>query len=272
MTKIPCFQIDAFASRPFSGNPAAVCLLDRVYPAEWMQAVAAEMNLSETSFVRPLGEGFELRWFTPAVEVDLCGHATLAAAHVLWQAGMAAGGNPIDFLTRSGTLRASRAGDRIELDFPATPPVEAEPPAGLLAALGVEPRFVGRTRFDYLLLVDSEAQLRALRPDFARLAEVETRGVIVTSVSEDPQYDFVSRFFAPAVGVDEDPVTGSAHCCLAPFWQARLNRASLTAYQASQRGGVVWLRAQGGRVILGGQAVAVWSGELAPAAVAAPWH
>ena len=199
---------------PFAGNPAAVCLLERERESAWMQSVAAEMNLSETAFVRRLDSGFELRWFTPGVEVDLCGHATLAAAHVMWQEETIPAGEPIAFSTRSGVLTATRAGELIEIDFPSTPPVESQAPEGLLEALGVQPTFVGRTKFDYLVVVDGEQTLRSIRPDFRRLAQVATRGVIVTSLADNAQFDFVSRFFAPGCGVDEDPVTGSAHCAL----------------------------------------------------------
>jgi PhzF family phenazine biosynthesis protein len=266
MSSIRCHGIDAFASRPFSGNPAAVCLLDREHDPAWMQSVAAEMNLSETAFVRPLGEGFELRWFTPATEVDLCGHATLAAAHAMWQEGTVGDASPIRFHTKSGLLTAIRNLDSIELDFPATKIERAEPPDGLIESLDVRPVFVGRTKFDVILAVETEAEIRLLRPDFRKLARVPTRGVIVTSVSDDPGFDFVSRFFAPASGIDEDPVTGSAHCCLAPFWRDRLGKDEMTAYQASARGGVVKVRVAADRVILGGQAVTVWRGELADAA------
>jgi PhzF family phenazine biosynthesis protein len=266
MARIRCLQVDAFASRPFSGNPAAVCLLDRDREPQWMQSVAAEMNLSETAFVRSLDDGFGLRWFTPAVEVALCGHATLAAGHALWQEGLVRDGGPIRFHTKSGLLTASRDGDLIELDFPATPAEPAEPPAELLDALGVGAVFVGRTRFDFLVAVATEAEVRSLAPDFARLRATGARGIIVTSVSEDSRFDFVSRFFAPGAGIDEDPVTGSAHCCLAPFWSARLGKEQMTGYQASQRGGVVDVRVSGDRVVLGGHAVTVWTGELSAAA------
>jgi PhzF family phenazine biosynthesis protein len=262
MPGIRTLEIDAFTDRPFAGNPAAVCLLDEDRPADWMQAVAAEMNLSETAFVRPEGDGYGLRWFTPAIEVDLCGHATLAAAHALWSQGIVAPDQPIRFHTRSGVLTCTTDGKLIELDFPATPAEAAEPPAGLLEALGVTPAFVGRSKFDKFVLVDSEQVVRSLRPDFMRLREVPMRGVIVTSLSADPRFDFVSRYFAPAAGIDEDPVTGSAHCCLGPFWSARLGKTELTAYQASTRGGVVRVRIRSDRVVLGGQAVTVLRGEL----------
>jgi PhzF family phenazine biosynthesis protein len=267
MPLIRCFGVDAFTSRPFSGNPAAVCFVDEEHDAKWMQAVAAEMNLSETAFVRPLGRDFELRWFTPTVEVDLCGHATLAAAHVLWQECVVQQNDPIRYSTRSGILTAERRGDHIELDFPATCATEAPPPLGLVEALGVVPTFVGRSRFDYLIAVETAREVRSLKPDFGKLASVEARGTIVTSRSDDSRFDFISRFFAPAAGVNEDPVTGSAHCCLGPFWKARLGKDSMTAYQASERGGVIVVRAGAERVILGGEAVTVWQGELSDCAV-----
>jgi len=254
-------QVDAFTEVPFKGNPAAVCLLDREVDQDWMQAVAAEMNLSETAFLRRDGDGFGLRWFTPAVEVDLCGHATLASAHALWEEGEVAAGEPIRFATRSGVLTASSRDGGIELDFPATPPRPAEAPAGLLEALAAEARWVGRSRFDYLVEVGSEQAVRELAPDLGRLRAIQTRGVIVTAAGSPP-FDLVSRYFAPAYGVDEDPVTGSAHCCLAPFWSDRLGKAELLAYQASRRGGVVSTRLAGDRVALGGQAVTVLRGEL----------
>jgi PhzF family phenazine biosynthesis protein len=266
---VPLFQVDAFTAEPFAGNPAAVCLLEQEADPGWMQRVAAEMNLAETAFVRPDGPGgdvFGLRWFTPAVEVALCGHATLASAHVLWSEGRVPAGRSIRFQTLSGELRADDRDDAIELDFPATPPAPAEPPPGLLEALG-EPartvvRWAGRSRFDYLLELGSEAAVRGLDPDFGKLREVSTRGVIATAASEADGFDYVSRFFAPAVGIDEDPVTGSAHCALGPFWAGRLGRADLTAFQASRRGGVVRTRAAGDRVLLGGQAVTVLRGTL----------
>lgn len=257
-------QVDAFTDQPFKGNPAAVCLLDREVDDQWMQAVAAEMNLSETAFVAPADGGGELplRWFTPSAEVALCGHATLASAHVLWQEGLAPAGSEIRFSTRSGVLTARPDGDGIQLDFPATPPAEASPPDGLEEALGARARWVGRSRFDYLVELGSEREVRELRPDFGKLAKVETRGVIVTATVAAP-YDFVSRFFAVAVGVDEDPVTGSAHCCLSPYWSGRLGPAELVGFQASSRGGVVRTRLEGDRVLLGGHAVTVLRGELA---------
>jgi predicted PhzF superfamily epimerase YddE/YHI9 len=227
-----------------------------------MRDVAREMNLSETAFLVPEDGGFRLRWFTPAVEVDLCGHATVASAHVLWQDGHLPPGVKARFHTRSGLLLADRRGDWIELDFPATPAVPAEAPQGLFAALGCQARAVTRNRFDYLLELDSEAAVRAMAPDFTALRKIQARGVIATARASTAGFDFVSRFFAPAVGVDEDPVTGSAHCALGPYWGERLGKTAMTAFQASARGGIVRVRLDGDRVILGGQAVTVMTGDL----------
>jgi len=260
---VRAFKVDSFTAEPFAGNPAGVCLLDQARDERWMQSVAREMNLSETAFLLREGDGFRLRWFTPVAEVALCGHATLATAHVLWQEGIIAPGETARFQTKSGELRAAQRGDLISLDFPAKPEEPAKPPANLLEAMGVRPAYLGRNVFDYLLLLDSEAAVRAAAPDFARLRDVEARGVIVTAPAATPGYDFVSRFFAPQVGVDEDPVTGSAHCCLGPFWARRLGRTELSAYQASARGGALSVRVAGDRVFLGGRAVTVLRGELA---------
>jgi len=259
---LPIVQVDAFTSEPFLGNPAAVCVLPEDRDASWMQKVAREMNLSETAFLRERPDGFGLRWFTPAVEVDLCGHATLAAAHVLWETGRLAPTATARFHTRSGLLTAVRRDDWIELDFPATPNEPAEAPPGLVEALGATPRYIGRNRFDYLVELEGEDAVRNLRPDFTRLAAVAARGIIVTSRSATPDRDFISRFFAPASGVNEDPVTGSAHCALAPFWSQRLKKSKFVAHQISQRGGVLKVQLDGARVRLGGQAVTVLRGEL----------
>lgn len=259
---VPLYIVDAFTAAPFAGNPAAVCLLATSRPAAWMQQVAREMQLSETAFLVPAEAGFDLRWFTPVVEVSLCGHATLASAHVLWETGRLAPDVPARFHTRSGLLTAVRRDDGwIELDFPARPPVPTDPPAGLLAALGVDPLYVGRNQDDYLIVVPDEATVRGLAPDVARLRQLPARGVIVSAPAAPP-YDFVSRFFAPAVGIAEDPVTGSAHCCLAPYWAERLGRNPLRAYQASPRGGTLEVEWRGARVALRGQAVTVLRGEL----------
>jgi len=255
-------QVDAFTAEAFRGNPAAVCVLPAERDVGWMQDVAREMNLAETAFVRPTGDGFDLRWFTPAVEVDLCGHATLAAAHVLWESDRLEPAATARFHTRSGLLTAERRGSWIELDFPATPAEETAAPAGLAESLAAAPAFVGRTRFDYLVELESETAVREVRPDFRRLAALGTRGVIVTARSERAEDDFVSRFFAPGAGIDEDPVTGSAHCALAPFWSGRLGKQAFSARQVSARGGVLKVRLDGDRVRIAGQAVTVLRGEL----------
>ena len=232
---VPLFHVDAFTDRAFTGNPAAVCILPSWKEVGWLQAVGREMNLSETAFLVRNADGFELRWFTPKVEVDLCGHATLASAHVVWQQGQATS-DEIRFSTKSGILKAIHHSDDIELDFPLKPEAAAEAPPGILEALGVSARYVGKNQFDYLVEVESEAVLRGIAPDFKRLATVPVRGIIVTSRSTDPHFDFLSRFFAPASGVDEDPVTGSAHCCLGDFWRKRLGKTEFMAFQASARG------------------------------------
>ncbi|MGQ0701806.1 MAG: PhzF family phenazine biosynthesis protein [Gemmatimonadales bacterium] len=259
---LPLALIDAFTGERFAGNPAAVSLLDRARPAEWMQAVAREMNQAETAFLVRQDDGFGLRWFTPTVEVDLCGHATLASAHYLWEERILSGGEPAVFHTKSGRLTATREGEWITLDFPATRPGPCEPPAGLLPALGLTRAETLRSRFDYLVVIEEPAGLRELRPDLGRLAGIPARGVIVTAPSDRPEADFLSRFFAPQSGVDEDPVTGSAHCALAPFWAERLGKAELVGYQTSARGGTVRVRTTGERVLLGGKAVTTVRGTL----------
>ena len=262
MPPIPLLQIDAFTDRAFAGNPAAVCLLEAPAEAAWMQAVAAEMNLSETAFVHPDGDGYRLRWFTPTVEVDLCGHATLASAHALWESGYIDPKQQIRFHTRSGLLTAKRYDGWIEMNFPAEPETRAPAPADLSKALGVSFKYAGKNRFDYIVEIDSEETLRRIDPDFVLLNTIPMRGVIVTSLSSSMEYDFVSRFFAPQVGVNEDPVTGSAHCCLAPYWAARLGRDEMVGYQASPRGGFVRVRVDKDRVYLGGQAITILQGKL----------
>ncbi len=262
-------QIDAFTDTPFSGNPAAVCLLSAFPEEGWMQQVAQEMNLSETAFLvehdahTPEAPAYHLRWFTPTTEVDLCGHATLASAHWLYASGTVAEAATVQFHTASGALQARYQDEMIWLDFPAEPPHAVDPPDALVEALGA-PSVVAvtRNRMDYLVQLNSAAAVRALTPDLARLSTIDTRGVIVTATSDDPAYDVVSRFFAPQVGVPEDPVTGSAHCALAPYWHQVLGRSALTGYQASARGGVVRMRHASDRVQLGGQAVAVLQATL----------
>jgi PhzF family phenazine biosynthesis protein len=254
--------VDAFADAPFSGNPAAVCMLPGHRPDSWHQALAGEMNLAETAFLSRKEGDFGLRWFTPRVEVDLCGHATLASAHFLWESGRLQRTSAANFHTRSGLLTAESDGDWIVLDFPATPPTEAVPPDGLEQALGATPVWTGRSRFDVLVVLDNAETVRSLSPDLARLNAVDARGVIVTAESDRRGIDFVSRFFAPRVGVPEDPVTGSAHCALAPYWAARLGRQTLTGHQASARGGMVRVETRGDRVMLAGRARTVVRGEL----------
>ena len=261
---IPLFVVDAFTDRPFAGNPAAVCLLEKWPADEWLQLVGREMNLSETAFLVPRGGNeFDLRWFTPRVEVALCGHATLASAHALWESGRAPRA-ALTFATRkSGTLSATpRPTGEIELDFPAKPSSPCAAPPGLLEALGAKGVAVGRNDFDYLVEVGSERELRELRPDFAKLVATECRGVIVTARAETAGFDFVSRFFAPKAGINEDPVTGSAHCCLSEYWGEQLGKSEMVGFQASDRGGVVRVVRAGGRVKLVGRAVTVTRGEL----------
>jgi predicted PhzF superfamily epimerase YddE/YHI9 len=260
----PVHVVDAFTDRVFSGNPAAVCVLDAPREDAWMQSVALEMNLAETAYLQRTGDSWALRWFTPQVEVDLCGHATLASAHVLWETGVLAPDQPAAFDTRSGRLTCVRRGAWIEMDFPAEPPVEHSDPGDLLAALDAPGVVIGhkRNRMDYLVELPDEAAVRGLRPNMQRLAALPVRGVIVTARSSAAEWDFVSRFFAPRVGVAEDPVTGSAHCCLGPYWGAKLGKREMVGYQASARGGVVRVTLNGDRVLLTGQAVTAIRGHL----------
>jgi len=259
---VKLYQVDAFTAERFSGNPAAVCLVEGSVDDGWMQDVAREMNLSETAFLTPSGKDYKLRWFTPLTEVDLCGHATLASAHVLWTTGAAGPDEVIRFETRSGVLSAVCRGDWTELDFPATPEEEAECNVDIERALGVPPVYVGRSTFDFLVELPTESVVRDLEPDLAIIERANARGVIVTARARSDEYDFVSRFFAPQCGVPEDPVTGSAHCCLGPYWARRLGKDDLVGYQASPRGGTVRVHVQGDRVALGGRAVTVFEGEL----------
>ena len=249
--KIKQYQVDAFARRVFEGNPAAVCPLEAWLPDELMQAIAMENNLSETAFFVPEGDGYRLRWFTPLAEVDLCGHATLASAHVILNV-LGEKKDRVDFETRSGKLTVTRDGDMLAMDFPAQPPKRVEIPETLVAGLGARPVEV-LANIDYVAVFEDEATIRALTPDLGRLAELELRGVSVTAPGTD--HDFVSRFFAPKVGVPEDPVTGSAHCKLVPYWAGRLGKDELTARQVSRRGGDVRCRLMGDRVMLSGSAV-----------------
>ena len=266
---ISIWQVDAFTNRPFAGNPAAVCFLDGSAGDEWMQAVAGEMNLAETAFVCPKsspGE-FDLRWFTPSIEVDLCGHATLATAHALWQRGLAPANGPIRFHTASGPLTCRNDDGWYTLDFPATPPggegdVDPAIAYQLKVALGIQQASVTMSRFDYVLELPSVDAVDAVRPNYVALEAIETRGVMVTAHQPDDTADFVSRFFAPRCGITEDPVTGSAHCALAPYWGQRLNQDRLVGHQRSRRGGFVRCVLAGNRVQLTGQAVTVLKGEL----------
>ena len=260
---IPLVQVDAFTDSAFGGNPAAVCALPTERPDRWMQQVAQEMNLSETAFFYPEADGYRLRWFTPTVEVALCGHATLATCHVLWSEGHLPPDQDARFYTRSGVLTARRLGDWIELNFPANPSHGIPVPAGLAEALGATPTAVVENSLGYLVELESAAVVRNLKPDFAALRQFPVHGVIVTSVGDAP-YDFVSRFFAPAIGIDEDPVTGAAHCCLSPYWREKLGKTAFLAYQASARGGVIKVEDEGDRVRLSGRAVTVFKGDLLP--------
>jgi predicted PhzF superfamily epimerase YddE/YHI9 len=258
--------VDAFTDRPFAGNPAAVVVVETKADEDWMQSVAAEMNLPEAAFLRGRGCEWELRWFSPVVEVDLCGHATLASAHALWSTGMAPAGETLRFATRSGTLAASPTLEgAVALDFPAEPVQPVEAPRGLLDGLGVRALFVGRNRLDTLVEVDGEATVRGLTPDLAVLATLPGRGFMVTAAAgSGTAADFVSRFFAPGIGIDEDPVTGSAHCALGPFWSERIGRRTLVGQQLSVRGGTVGVEVRDDRVTLTGRAVTVVDGDLIP--------
>ena len=254
-------QVDAFTSKPFGGNPAAVCVLENSRDDQWMLLVAREMNLSETAFLVKEGDGYRLRWFTPASEVPLCGHATLASAHVLYEEGIIPRTQTIAFQTLSGPLSAKWNDAWIELDFPGLPPVSAEPPDDLLVGLGAKPRFCGKTKQAWFVELESEDAVRKLNPDISAFKKLD-RDVLVSSKSSTQEYDFVSRYFAPLFDIAEDPVTGSAHCMLAPYWSHKLGKNEFRAFQASARGGFLKLRLEGDRVILIGQAVTVLRGEL----------
>ena len=258
---IQIFTVDAFCSQPFSGNPAGVCLLDQEYPDEWMQSVAAEMRHSETAFVLGDADRVNLRWFSPRVEVDLCGHATLAAAHVLF--GLVSTLREISFHTRSGLLVARREGDLIVLDFPSRPLEVMNSPFGLADVLGCEPLIVGKSDTTWVAVLSNAEAVRRCAPDLAALEALPIRSVVITAVSDRPDgSDFVSRYFRPIDGIPEDPVTGSAHCILGPYWGQILQKDELIGYQASKRGGSVLVRLRGDRVDLAGTAVTVTAGEL----------
>lgn len=259
MNKIRLFQVDAFTEKQFKGNPAAVCLLYDEISEDTMQAIAAENNLSETAFVVKVKDGFNLRWFTPTVEVDLCGHATLASAFILWQEGEIAKDETVRFNTRSGLLTAVRKGDWIELDFPASFEKESSLPKEALAALNVKPVNVVFSETRYLVELATEEEVRGCKPDFNTLKNHDM--IVLTSKgNKSSDYDFISRSFAPAHGIDEDPVTGSSHCCLTPYWSKRLGKSEMFAYQASERGGEIKVKLSGDRVLFSGKAVTVFSG------------
>ncbi len=259
---VPIFQVDSFTEKPFLGNPAAVVLLDQAREAEWMQSVAREMNLSETAFVCPQQGGFHLRWFTPLVEVELCGHATLASAHILWQTGVVKEGEKIRFSTLSGWLGAERRGAIIELDFPSESVAEMDASEEIIKAVGAVPDFVGISHEKWLFEYLEEDIVKNLKPDFQALRTRKGCGLVVTALSDKPGIDFVSRYFAPWVGINEDPVTGSAHCILGPYWGKKLGKSQMIGHQVSARGGLVHVRLSAERTYVGGKAVTVFTGEL----------
>ena len=258
------YTVDAFTDGPNSGNPAAVCILEEEVPDRTKQEIASRVNLSETAFLLKRKGVFELRWFTPKMEVDLCGHATLASAHILFTLGILPDAEDAVFSTKSGILTARRKSDLIEMDFPSEDPWEVEMPEDLLMAISQRPLYVGRNRFDYIALYEGEETVRSAVPELAHIRRLDSRGLIITSVSSSHRYDFVSRFFAPNAGIEEDPVTGSAHCCLCPFWSQRLGKKELTGYQASERGGLVNTRLSEKRVFLSGKAIIDGSFEINP--------
>ena len=267
---VPIYQVNAFTHEPFHGNPAAVCVLHDPQPEAWMQAVAKEMNLSETAFISPMEEGWQLRWFTPSTEVPLCGHATMASAFVLRETGRCVQKSPIRFHTRwSGTLIANQSEGNIELELPAISIEQWPPPDELIAALelSVVPDFVGITPIrgnndrDYLIVLHSEDDVRACHPNFDKLSKINA-GIILSARSESGECDFISRYFVPFIGIDEDPVTGVAHCSLVPYWSQRLRKSQVIGYQASTRGGFVYGRREDDRVFLSGKCCMIWRGEL----------
>ncbi|MEK7780005.1 MAG: PhzF family phenazine biosynthesis protein [Verrucomicrobiota bacterium] len=256
--KLPYYEVSAFTTNPFGGNPAGVCPLEAWLPDSVLQGIAANNNLAETAFSVPRGKDFDLRWFTPTLEMDLCGHATLAAASVLFnERGVT--GSEVRFHSRSGVLSVARDADFLTLDFPSRPPTPSAVPEALLRGLGATPKEVFNAR-DYLAVFSSAAEVRALKPDFAALKTLDCLGIIVTALGTD--CDFVSRFFAPGAGVNEDPVTGSAHCTLIPFWTGRLGKTKLFARQVSARGGELFCELAGARVRIGGRAVHYLRGEI----------
>ena len=255
------FHVDSFTSRPFGGNPAGVCILTHPKVDSWMLNIASEMNLPETSFIMRSAKGYNLRWFTPKTEVDLCGHGTLASAHIIWQEGLAREDEAIFFNTRSGNVTCRRQEHSIILDFPLLPEHQIDPPAGLARSLGISPVNAWASAWDIIVEAESEEAVKQITPDYNLMLDLPMRGVIVTSRADSQEFDFVSRFFAPKIGINEDPVTGSAHCCLASYWSKRLVKNDLVARQVSRRGGVVGMHIEGERVHLIGEAVTVMKGE-----------
>jgi predicted PhzF superfamily epimerase YddE/YHI9 len=262
MSSIPLYQVDAFSDQPFRGNPAGVCLLPEAQPESWMQAVAAEMNLSETAFLVKNGADFDLRWFTPKTEVDLCGHATLASAHILFETETVATDATIRFHSLSGLLTATKQQDWIELNFPVRKITLIGEVEGATDAAGSVPDETYESAGNLLYVYKEEAIIRSMTPDFSALAKTGYHGLIVTAPASTPPFDFVSRFFAPNLGVNEDPVTGSAHCTLAPFWQEMLHKNQMLAYQCSVRGGILKVRVSAERVYISGQALTVFATAL----------
>lgn len=266
--KLPIFTVDAFTAKPFAGNPAAVIILNEPIKESIMQSIADEINLAETAFVMKEKDnpGFSLRWMTPVMEVDLCGHATLATSHVLWQQGICSESEPILYHTRSGELTAVKRNEKIELNFPAIPQKQIKYPPELIAAIGgVLPKYVGMTKWNYIIELENEDAVRNLKPDYNVMLGLPGWGTIITAKADEGNpdgFDFISRFFAPEKGIQEDPVTGSAHCALAPYWAGRLGKTDFKAYQASPRGGVLGVRVEGDRIYLTGNAVSVISGEI----------
>ncbi len=260
MVELPIYVVDAFTKHPFAGNPAGVCILESPVSEDWMQNVAAELKHAETAFLQARGSAFQLRWFTPTVEVDLCGHATLASAHILWESGRLHLNQTASFETRSGVLTANRVGELIEMDFPSEAPSELEIPWNLEDILGAKPVWFGANRMDYLVEVEDVEALRDLSPDLNGVRQLGHRGLIVTA--RGTSHDFVSRFFAPQSGIDEDPVTGSAHCCLGPYWSEKLGKETLDGFQASARGGMVRVITRGDRTMICGHAVTVLEGVI----------
>ncbi len=260
--ELKLYTVDAFTDKPFAGNPAAVCILEKELAETQMKKIAFEMNLSETAFVRKTGVVYSLRWFTPDSEVDLCGHATLATSHILWQTGLHDKSETISYETRSGILKARQVNGKIELDFPIDKEHPIDIPGVLVETLGAKPVYLGMTKWSYLAEMDSEEKVRNINPDFEKMESLEAWGVMITARSASKDIDFVSRFFAPRKGVQEDPVTGSAHCALGPYWAKKLGKNKLKAYQASERGGYLDVNVEGERVKLLGSAVTVIEGKI----------